>query len=329
VIPSRIATDLATGVATPGAARTAHCTVTRIGVAIVAPSGCTQDPSAVERAVARLEAQGCLVRNHYDHSCIHLRFGGSDEGRLAQLQAAIDDPEVQLIIALRGGYGITRLLPQVDFEAIAASSKLLVGFSDVTALHMGLMAKTGAQSYAGPMIAGDFGAAEPDPFTLDDFWRCLAGPEHTIVETAAGNPALDLHGTVWGGNLAMLVSLLGTPYFPRIEGGILFVEDIAEHPFRVERMLLQLHQAGVLARQRALVLGDFSGYRLGPQDNGYDFNAMLAYLRATLPLPVLTGLTFGHGPHRVTIPFGSDGHLVSGDTGFSLTLSNYPTLRCA
>ena len=328
-----IPSSIATGVATPGAVPATHRAVTRIvnrvGVAIVAPSGCTQDPCAVERAVARLEAQGCLVRNHYDHSCIHQRFGGSDEGRLAQLQAAIDDPEVQLIIALRGGYGITRLLPEVDFEAIAASGKILVGFSDVTALHMGLMAKTGAQSYAGPMIAGDFGAAEPDPFTLDDFWRCLAGPEHTIVETAAGNPALDLHGTVWGGNLAMLVSLLGTPYFPRIEGGILFVEDIAEHPFRVERMLLQLHQAGVLARQRALVLGDFSGYRLGPQDNGYDFDAMLAYLRATLPLPVLTGLTFGHGPHRVTLPFGADGHLVSGETGFSLTLSNYPTLRCA
>jgi muramoyltetrapeptide carboxypeptidase len=298
-----------------------------LGIAIVAPSGCTQDPCAVERAVARLEGQGCLVRNHYDHSCIHQRFGGSDAARLAQLDAAVGDPEVQLIVALRGGYGITRLLPQVDFDAIAASGKILVGFSDVTALHMGLMARTGALSYAGPMIAGDFGALEPDPFTLDDFWRCLAGPRHEITATAAGNPPVDLHGTVWGGNLAMLVSLLGTPYFPRIEGGILFVEDIAEHPFRVERMLLQLHQAGVLARQRALVLGDFSGYRLGPQDNGYDFDAMLAYLRATLPLPVLTGLAFGHGPHRVTIPFGAQGHLVSDDAGFSLTLGDYPTLR--
>jgi len=298
-----------------------------IGIAIVAPSGCAPDPCAVERAVARLEGQGCLVRNHYDHSCIHQRFGGSDAARLAQLDAAISDPDVQLIVALRGGYGITRLLPQIDFEAIAASGKMLVGFSDVTALHMGLMAKTGALSYAGPMIAGDFGALEPDAFTLDDFWHCLAGPRHEIMATVSGNPPVDLNGTVWGGNLAMLVSLLGTPYFPGIDGGILFVEDIAEHPFRVERMLLQLHQAGVLERQRALVLGDFSNYRLGPQDNGYDFDAMLAYLRATLPLPVLTGLAFGHGPRRVTIPFGAQGHLVSDDAGFSLTMSDYPTLR--
>jgi muramoyltetrapeptide carboxypeptidase len=147
------------------------------------------------------------------------------------------------------------------------------------------------------------------------------------VEQVEGNPALELSGTVWGGNLAMLVSLLGTEYFPRIDGGILFLEDIAEHPYRVERMLLQLMQAGVLARQQALVLGDFSGYRLSPADNGYDFAAMLAHLRATLPIPVLTGLTYGHIPRRVTIPFGAQGRLVSGSDGFRLSLSDYPTVR--
>ena len=106
----------------------------------------------------------------------------------------------------------------------------------------------------------------------------------------------------------------------------LYLEDIAEHPYRVERMLLQLMQAGVLDRQQAIVLGDFSGYRLGPGDNGYDFAQMLAYLRATLPCPLLTGLEFGHIPRRVTIPFGAQGRLVSGTDGWTLTLSGYPTL---
>jgi len=301
--------------------------ISRLGVAIVAPAGCTNDPCAVERAIERLEAQGCLVRNYYDHSCTHQRFGGTDAARLAQLQAAVADPDIHLIIALRGGYGISRLLPAIDFEAIAASGKIIVGFSDVTALHMALMAATGAPSYAGPMIAGDFGAEQPVAYTLDDFWACLAGPTHTIRETVAGNPLLDVSGTVWGGNLAMLGSLIGTPYFPQIDGGILWLEDIAEHPYRIERLLLQLMQAGVLARQQAVVLGDFSGYRLGPLDNGYDFDAMLAYLRATLPLPVLTGLSFGHIPRRVTIPFGAQGRLQSNAEGFSLLLSGYPTLR--
>lgn len=301
----------------------------QIGIAIVAPAGQALDPCAVERGIARLEQHGCLVHNYYDHASIHERFGGTDAGRIGQLRAAVDDPDVQIIMALRGGYGTTRLLPHIDFEAIAASGKLVVGFSDVTAIHMGLMARTGALSYAGPMIAGDFGAREPVQFTLDDFWHCLAGPTHTIHECATGNPCIQEEGRVWGGNLAMIVSLLGTPYFPRIDGGILYLEDIAEHPYRVERMLLQLHQAGVLERQRAVVLGDFSGYKLAPNDNGYDFDTMLAHLRATLPVPVLTGLSFGHIPRRVTIPFGAQGRLTSHADGFSLALSDYPTLRLA
>lgn len=301
----------------------------QIGIAIVAPAGQALDPCAVERGIARLEQHGCLVHNYYDHAGIHERFGGTDQGRLAQLQAAVADPDVQIIMALRGGYGSTRLLPHMDFEAIAASGKLVVGFSDITAIQMGLMARTGALSYAGPMLAGDFGAAEPVRFTLDDFWRCLHGPTHAIRETATGNPRVQEEGTVWGGNLAMVVSLLGTPYFPRIDGGILFLEDIGEHPYRVERLLLQLQHAGVLERQRALVLGDFSGYTLGANDNGYDFARMLAHLRATLPIPVIEGLSFGHIPRRVTIPFGAQGRLASDADGFTLTLSDYPTLRRA
>jgi muramoyltetrapeptide carboxypeptidase len=300
----------------------------RLGIAIVAPAGCTNDPLAVERAIARLEGQGCLVRNYYDHSCIHQRFGGTDAARLDQLHAAVADPDIHLIVALRGGYGITRLLPHIDFDAIAASGKIIVGFSDVTALHMGLMARTGALSYAGPMVAGDFGAEETVAFTLDDFWACLNGPTHAIRETVAGNPLVDVRGTVWGGNLAMIGSLIGTPYFPDIDAGILWLEDIGEHPYRVERQLLQLMQTGLLERQQAVVLGDFSGYRLGPLDNGYDFDAMLAYVRATLPVPVLSGLSFGHVPRRVTIPFGAQGYLQSHAEGFSLLLSDYPTVRC-
>lgn len=301
----------------------------RLGIAIVAPAGYTHDLDSIARGIARLEARGCLVHNYYDPDAVHLRFGGTDAARLAQLYAAADDPDVQVVMALRGGYGLTRLLPDIDFARLAASGKLFVGFSDLTALHMGLYARTGALSYAGPMLAGDFGAREPDNFTLDQFWSCLAGPTHGIVEQAAGNPALDVGGTIWGGNLAMLVSLLGTDYFPRIDGGILYVEDVSEHPFRVERMLLQLMQAGVLGRQQAVLLGDFSGYKLGPMDNGYDFDTMLAHLRATLPVPVLTGLRFGHGPHRVTIPFGAQARLLSDAEGFRLRLSDYPTVRCA
>lgn len=302
----------------------------QIGIAVVAPAGAfAPDQPAVELGIARLEQQGYLVRNYYDDGQRFQRFGGTDEVRLRQLNAAAADPDVQIVMALRGSYGMTRLLPHIDFAGLAGSGKIFVGFSDMTALHMGLYAKTGAISYAGPMFAVDFGAAETVDFTLDSFWHCLAGPTHTITESASGNPALDVSGTIWGGNLSMLVSLLGTDNFPQISKGILFIEDVNEHPYRVERMLLQLMQAGVLERQQAVVLGDFSNYKLGALDNGYDFDVMLAYLRQTLPLPVLTGLQFGHGRKRVTIPFGAQARLQSDAAGFALTISDYPTVRHA
>jgi muramoyltetrapeptide carboxypeptidase len=299
----------------------------QLGIALVAPGGYAPEPEAVQRGIARLEAQGILVHNYYEHDARHLRFGGTDDARLAQLDAAAADSEVQVVMALRGQYGMTRLLPHIDFERMAASGKIFVGYSDVTAFQMGLYETSSAISYAGPMFAGDFGAAEPVAFTLDNFWACLAGPTHVIDGQGAGNPELDVAGTIWGGNLAMIMSVAGTRYFPRIADGILFLEDIGEHPYRIERMLLQLMHAGVLERQRAILLGDFSGYRLSPGDNGYDFEQMLAYLRKTLPCPVLTGLEFGHIPRRVTIPFGAQARLVSDGAAWRLTLSDYPTVQ--
>jgi muramoyltetrapeptide carboxypeptidase len=301
--------------------------VKRLGIALVAPGSYAPEPEAVPRGIARLEPRGILVRNYYDHDARHLRFGATDAARLAQLDAAVDDPDTQVVMAIRGAYGMTRLLPHIDYAKLAASGKIFVGFSDVTALHMALYAKTGALSYAGPMFTSDIGARDPVDFTLDDFLACLAGPTHTVHGQGTGNPVLDVSGTAWGGNLAMVMSLMGTEYFPRIDGGILYLEDIAEHPFRVERMLLQLMQSGILQRQRAIVLGDFSGYRLGANDNGYNFDEMLGYLRATLPCPVLTGLEFGHIARHVTIPFGTQAHLVSSGDAWRMTLSDYPTVR--
>ena len=297
-----------------------------IGIAIVAPGGYGQDAAGIARGLALLRARGCRVYNYFDPARVFQRFGASDAERLGQLDDAAANPDVQVVMALRGQYGLTRLLPEIDFERMAASGKIFVGFSDFTAFQMALLAKTGGMSYAGPMFYSDFAPAVPDQFTLEDFWRCLAGPTHTVHGSGEGNPVVSVSGPVWGGNLAMLASMVGTEYFPHVNGGIVFVEDVNEHPYRVERMLLQLLQAGILGRQQALLLGDFSNYRLSDADNGYDFSAMLAYLRATLPIPVLTGLPFGHQRTRVTIPFGAPATLVSDGAAFTLTMRDYPTL---
>jgi len=131
---------------------------------------------------------------------------------------------------------------------------------------------------------------------------------------------------LWGGNLAVLTSLIGTPYMPPVQGGILFVEDVNEQPFQVERMLYQLHLSGILAQQQALVLGDFSGGKSYEYDNGYDLHAVIEQVRSVIGIPVITGLQFGHVPNMLTLPVGADAHLVSDAHGFKLTLSGYPTL---
>ena len=158
------------------------------------------------------------------------------------------------------------------------------------------------------------------------FERCMTSPEMTVRWTAQGNPEVDASGTLWGGNLAMLAHLTGTPWMPDIEGGILFVEDVHEQPYQIERMLVQLDEAGILEKQKALVLGRFSEYRVTDYDNGYDLDAMLAWLRARLTIPVVTGLPFGHVPDKVTLPVGAQAHLVSHDGVVQLHLSGYPTV---
>lgn len=300
-----------------------------IGIAIVAPGGYAPDDAAFLRGLTRLEAQGCTIHNYYDHAKRFQRFGGTDEARLAQLHAAARDPDVQVVMALRGSYGMSRLLPHIDYQLLADSGKIFVGFSDMTALHMALMAKTGACSYAGPMASGDFGAEVWDDYTLQNFLQCLAGPTHEVSAQVEGNPVVDVSGMLWGGNLAMVTHLCGTEYFPNVDGGILFIEDVNEHPFRVERMLLQLLFTGVLQQQKALVLGDFSNYKLVPSDNGYGFDAMLAFIRSQVSIPVLTGLPFGHIDTRATLPFGAQARLRSDAAGFQLLMSDYPTLSHA
>ena len=239
--------------------------------------GYASDVVALKRGIEQLEAQGCQVHNYYDPMASYQRFGGTKDGCVAQFNAALQNPDVQIVMALRGGYGLSRLLPALDLPMMAQSGKLLVGHSDFTVLQMAMLAQTGGISFAGPMLCSDFGMETPSDFTMRHFWRCLSSDTYSIEMPAEGNPSIDVTGTLWGGNLAILNHLIGTPYLPQPKGGILFIEDINEHPYRVERMLLQLLHAGVLAKQKAILLGDFSGYRLSEYDRGYDSQEMLPY----------------------------------------------------
>jgi muramoyltetrapeptide carboxypeptidase len=176
-----------------------------------------------------------------------------------------------------------------------------------------------------PDAGGNFGAGELNAFTEEHFWRALRHAQFTL-EWQGDGPRCEVEGTLWGGNLAMLVSLMGTPWMPEIDGGVLVLEDVNEQPFRVERMLLQLLNAGVLQRQSAVVLGSFSGGAANDYDAGYDLAAVRAFLRDRLAVPLIDGLDFGHEPRTVTLPLGARAVLKKDENGVRLTLSGHPVL---
>jgi muramoyltetrapeptide carboxypeptidase len=272
----------------------------------VAPSGYAPDPLAVDLAASRLTALGWLVEAGDAVFERHQRFAGADDLRANSLmQAAQSGADV--VMAIRGGYGLLRLLPVLDWRVIQKAIRngtRFVGHSDFTAFHLALLARTGQVSLAGPMACYDFGSEAVSPFTKRHFKQFMQLAHDSIVVRAVRQPKVSVRGTLWGGNLTMLTSLLGTKWFPKVEGGILFLEDIGEHPYRLERMLLQLLQAGVLARQGAIMFGDFSGYQLAANDNGYSFDVVVQYIRQLTDTPVLTGLPFGHCRDKLTLPVG-------------------------
>lgn len=304
-------------------------------VRLIASSGYPHDVAIAARGCNWLKARGYHVGNPDVLARRYLRFGGTDAERLADLHAIGTGPGQALTLAVRGGYGITRLLERIDFariaEQAAASGTPVVGHSDFTGFQLAYLATTGGITFAGPMLLADFGVEQVDPFMWEHFEGLLRARDYRVEVDApqTGGPVFsgELTGTLWGGNLAMLCSLLGTPFMPEIAGGILFLEDVNEPPYRVERMLLQLQQAGVLGAQRAILLGDFSNYRVTDFDNGYDLDAVVAYLRERLQVPVLTGLPFGHCARKLTLPVGASATVRTDANGFALALSGYPVLK--
>jgi muramoyltetrapeptide carboxypeptidase len=278
---------------------------------IFSPAGVVAKPTSLRLALRRLTALGFDARLDDAALARRQRFAGDDELRLAALHR-VAEAAPAIALGSRGGYGLTRLLDRIDWALLARSVERgtrWVGYSDLTALQMGLLAHTGAPSWAGPMAAGDFGHTEAeggvDEVTRDVFCEAMDGSLEAVgFRTEAGFDGLQARGLLWGGNLTVLCSLLGTPHFPRVRGGVLFVEEVGEHPYRVERMLLQLHQAGVLGRQKALLIGAVSAFKPSPLDRGYGLKQAIAQLRSVSGTPILTGLPFGHVPTKVCLPLG-------------------------
>ncbi len=305
---------------------------------LIAPSGASLDTRSPLIGIEWLKKQGIEVLNTACVDRVDQRFAGSDAERLAEINQLAELSPETAVIAMRGGYGLHRLLPDIRWGAIANAIKSglqICGHSDFTVFQLGLLTKTGAVTLAGPMLNFDFACQgeqgkgiTPNEFMWTHFQKavnerkldCTIQTEQTFLKkTARGN----LSGMLWGGNLTVLAGLVGTPYMPsaqQTQGGILFLEDVNEHPYRIERMLMQLLDAGILSNQSAILLGGFSAYRLYDNDRGYTLESAVEAISRRLPnnVPVLTGLPFGHQAEKLTLPVGAQAHIQYDASGFTI-----------
>jgi muramoyltetrapeptide carboxypeptidase len=295
---------------------------------IYSPSSAVRDKAAFRRGVKRLQMLGHEVEVDADALTSHMRFAGDDATRVAAVaRAAASGADVAL--TSRGGYGLTRILKDLPYKSIAKSIEKgtqFAGLSDFTALQSALLAKTGAATWAGPAVVEDFGCeSAPDDIMNACFEDMACGrgegtgwtvplTDARYLATRSKTGGLRIReSTLWGGNLSVLCSLVGTPWLPDIRGGILFLEDVNEHPYRIERQLTQLLHAGILGRQKAIVLGAFNRYTTSPHDRGYKLQTVVDWVRGQVKSPVITGLPFGHVPTKVLLPVGQKVELMVQD----------------
>lgn len=284
---------------------------------IYSPSSAVRDKAAFRRGVARLKTLGHEVELDPSALASHMRFAGDDATRVAAVERAAASGADMALIS-RGGYGLTRILPELPYKKIARAidrGTRFAGLSDFTAMQTALLAKTGAVTWAGPAVGADFGVeGTPDDIMeacFDDLacgqgegtgWTLPKADLRVLAERGGrmhvGNAVL------WGGNLAVLCALVGTPWMPSVKGGLLFLEDVNEHPYQLERMFTHLLYSGVLDRQKAVLLGSFNGYKTVPHDRGFKMQTVVDWLRSKTKTPIFTGLPFGHVATKVMLPVG-------------------------
>ena len=285
------------------------------GVYIFSPSGCVFNEAQYARGVSWLNERFGSVQQSPNVLAQYERFAGDNDSRLQTIHAIKQLQGKQLIIASRGGYGLSRLLPHLDLKGVAEqlnqTESVLCGHSDVTSLQLALMSQgcEAGRLLHGPMVSFDFGAETLNPFMLSWFEQALSKTAWSVTwdDPVPLNQTINTNGVLWGGNLAMVCSLIGTPFMPAVanSGGVLFLEDVNEHPYRVERLLLQLLQCGILGKQQAVLLGQFNDWQASPIDNGYNLASAVKYIRSQTSVPILSGLPFGHVHEKLSLPMGA------------------------
>lgn len=283
----------------------------RVGdaVGLVTPAGAIFDPAEIREAEAAVEALGLRPVRGRNVLARHGYLGGTDEQRAADIMTMVRDDSVHAILALRGGWGCARLLPYLDYDAVRAHPKIVCGYSDITALLLGLYARSGLACFHGPV-----GTSTWDTFSTSYFRRVLFdGLPVSMPPPTPGDVWTLTHGQasgrLVGGNLSVLSALVGTPYFPDLRGHILFLEEVGEEPYRIDRMLTQMRLAGVFEGLKGIVFGDC---RNCAPDQGYVSLSLRQVFEdhfRRYGFPMFYGTAIGHIAGKFTVPVGVEAEM--------------------
>ena len=274
-------------------------------IAVVSPAS-PAESIRFDNAVKKLKELGYnAVEGAHSRTKLNY-FAGGDIHRAEDFNRALNSPDIKAVFSSRGGYGCSRILPMIDSSALSAHPKIITGGSDLTALLWALHQRTGLVTFFAPM-ALEIGEGL-DTFSAELFWRAMRGELAGEVVFPADYEPVKIHrgkakGCLIGGCLSLVVTLLGTEYFGDIDGKILFLEDIGEKPFRIDRMLTHLRNAGVFNRIAGLLLGDFY-HCWDDSDDVFSLEEIIDQVLGDSEIPIMANLPFGHGKQKMTLPLG-------------------------
>jgi muramoyltetrapeptide carboxypeptidase len=279
-------------------------------IGIISPSSPVSDKVKLDRGVSYFEKMGYRVKVGANAMKEWGYLAGTDEERVEDIHNMFLDKEVKLIICLRGGYGASRLLDKIDYSIVKNNPKIFCGYSDITVLQNAFYHKTGLVTFAGPMAGVDF-YKEISKFTEQNFWKAVSSSEPIKLDCPDGERLNSYRngiaeGRLVGGNLTLFSSLIGTEYMPDSEGKILFLEEVGEAPYRIDRMLNQLRLSGFLGKVKGVILGRFKDcVENDPQRKSLKLEEVMEnYFAKNFHAPVIYHLSHGHIKDNLTLPIG-------------------------
>ena len=275
-------------------------------IGIITPASAVSDVARLRTGIAYLESLGLRVVTRRPLVQTPHYLAGSDEERVDELNGFLRDPDIHAVFCARGGYGTLRLLPHIDYDAMRTSPTLIVGYSDITALHLAIFAQAEVPGISGPMVSTEW--SNSHPASERAFWDLAAGSTPAPLLGPEDQPLSGVRegvvtGTLLGGNLTVLTRLVGTPYLPHLNGAILFIEDVGEAAYRIDGLLAQLKLAGIWDALGGLVIGEFTESDPFERTSDEIMSVFEDYCRLA-PFPVAKGLVYGHIPRKSAMPVG-------------------------